>query len=68
MGMAGVCGPKAKIPQSRDEAKRALQRLVAMGDDSAQLNIYKCSACKRWHVGHNKHPRPSRAIVSRPDA
>lgn len=65
MSLDGVCGPKAKIPQSRDEAKRAMARLVALGDDAAQLNIYKCDRCKRWHVGHSDRVRPSRAITSR---
>lgn len=68
MSLDGVCGPKAKIPQSRDEAKRAMARLVAMGDDAAQLNIYKCNACHRWHVGHNTRLRPSRAVTSRKES
>lgn len=50
------CGPKGKSQLSRDEALKAMKRLQALGDDDAvaALNIYKCTFCGRWHVGHKK--------------
>jgi hypothetical protein len=50
------CGSKGKIPYSRSDALRAVKRLRAIGSDdpAAPLNAYRCTDCRRWHVGHNK--------------
>lgn len=48
------CGWKGKTSYSRDEALRALRRLQQLDDDPdvERLNVYRCSSCGRWHVGH----------------
>lgn len=55
------CAVTRKISYARSEARKAaeqLQRMEAVeGEPEAPLNIYKCRACGRWHVGHNRYAR-----------
>ncbi len=49
--------PSGKIPYARSDAKRAVERLRAAGDDDRPqtLNAYRCDQCRRWHVGHSRY-------------
>lgn len=55
-----VCDLARKISYAKDDALRAMRALLALDRDlknTQKLNIYKCSACCRWHVGHSKGNR-----------
>lgn len=42
-----------KIPKkSKGAAEAQLRSLVKLGEKEELLNVYKCSTCNRWHVGH----------------
>ena len=59
--------PSGKIPHARDEAMRHMVDLLTGESDpqNAQgLNVYRCRACHRWHVGHSATHKGFRAWVA----
>lgn len=54
------CVVSGKIQYSRDEAQRAVARLLFQEQDeqnAGNLRAYKCRDCHRWHIGHSKWAR-----------
>lgn len=54
------CIYSGKIAYTRDEAQRAVRRLLFIEQDEQNadaLHAYKCGRCGRWHIGHAAKPR-----------
>jgi len=55
-----ICKVSGKIQHSRSDAQRSMAGLKVLNNDAdvQSLNIYKCTSCGRWHVGHNHQLAP----------
>lgn len=50
------CGTKQKHPTKAD-AENHLWALVRAGTRRARMQVYRCTHCGNWHVGHTKRRR-----------
>jgi len=48
---ARMCAGKKQHP-SRAQAMAHLHRMVRRGAHERSFNVYECSYCDGWHVGH----------------
>lgn len=46
-----MCGEKVRHTSKR-KANEHIEEMKARGINVANLNVYKCPFCRKWHVGH----------------
>ena len=60
------CSDSYKIAYTKSDASRALVALLFAERDIANtqgLNVYRCVACRRWHLGHSVTKRGQMAVT-----
>lgn len=50
------CQATGKVKHSRSEALRVLAEQSRFDPDPANLSVYRCRHCSRWHLGHKSGP------------